>query len=96
MSDYGSGDDHRCPDCDGFGGDHYPGCIFDGTDEHGNYSFGGGGGGISPFVVVVCICVGIVLLALLLGVEVPGAVIGFFAKIILFVGAICFVVKLGK
>ena len=96
MSDYGSGDDHRCPDCDGLGGNHYPECIYDGTDGPGHYSGENGGGGISPFVVVICICVGIVLLALLLGVEVPGAVIGLFAKIILIVGAICFVAKLGK
>lgn len=50
-----------------------------------------GGNGIgcgSFFGIVVAICVGIVLLALVLGVEVPGAVIELFLKIIGAVGVI--------
>lgn len=51
------------------------------------------GGGMGAFKVTVGICVGFVLLAVLLGVEVSGAVIGFFLKIILVVG---FFTLLGK
>lgn len=50
-------------------------------------------GGMRAFKVTVGICVGFVLLAVLLGVEVSGAVIGFFFKIILVVG---FFTLLGK
>mgnify|MGYP003296450489 FL=1 len=50
-------------------------------------------GGMRAFKVTVGICVGFVLLAVLLGVEVSGAVIGFFLKIILVVG---FFTLLGK
>ena len=28
MSEYNS--EHRCPDCDGTGGNHYPGCEYNG------------------------------------------------------------------
>ena len=45
-----------------------------------------GPSGGAVFGVVVAICIGIVLLALVLGVEIPGAVIELFLKIILGVG----------
>lgn len=51
MSEYNS--EHRCPDCDGTGGNHYPGCVYDGTDS--NYSFSrGSGGGMSTLGAIMC------------------------------------------
>ena len=49
-----------------------------------------GPSGGAVFGVVVAICVGIVLLALVVGVEIPGAVIELFLKIILGVGFFVF------
>lgn len=51
MSEYNS--EHSCPDCDGTGGNHYPGCVYDGTDS--NYSFSrGSGGGMSTLGAIMC------------------------------------------
>lgn len=51
MSEYNS--EHRCPDCDGTGGNHYPGCVYDGTDC--NYSFSrASGGGMSTLGAIMC------------------------------------------
>lgn len=49
-----------------------------------------GPSGGAVFGVAVAICAGIVLLALVLGVEIPGAVIELFLKIILGVGFFVF------
>ena len=49
-----------------------------------------GSSGGAVFGVVIAICIGIVLLALVLGVEVPGAVIEFLLQIIVAVGFFVF------
>ena len=54
--------------------------------ESSNYSGSCSGSGF--FKVVVGICVGIIILALLLGVEIPGAVITLFLQIIVVAGLI--------
>ena len=52
MSEYNS--EHRCPDCDGTGGNHYPGCVYDGTDS--NYRPSRcSGGGMSTLGAIMCI-----------------------------------------
>ena len=51
MSEYNS--EHRCPDCDGTGGNHYPGCVYDGTDS--NYRPSScSGGGMSTLGAIMC------------------------------------------
>lgn len=65
------------------------------TDQeigHGGSSRGGSSSG-GMFKVVVGVCVGIVVLALLLGVAIPGAVIELLLKIILIVGLLTLLFK---
>ncbi len=61
-----------------------------------NESSGGGAGSLPSggaiFGIVVAICIGIIVLAVLFGVEIPGAVIEFFLQII---GAVGFFAFLG-
>ena len=70
MNDY-HGDNH-CPDCDGTGGDHYPGCDYDGTN--GNYHYSRrSGNGMSTFGAIVSAFGGLVaegVVFTLLGVDV--------------------------
>lgn len=58
--------------------------------ESGDNGKAHGPSGGALFGVVVAICIGIVLLALVLGVEISGAVIELFLKIILGVGFFVF------
>ena len=51
MSEYNS--EHRCPDCDGTGGNHYPGCVYDGTDSNYRPSRGSGNG-MSTLGAIMC------------------------------------------
>ena len=51
MSEYNS--EHRCPDCNGTGGNHYPGCVYDGTDSNYRPSRGSGGG-MSTLGAIMC------------------------------------------
>lgn len=67
--------------------------IIDKPESNNTYRSSSGSSGGSFFAVVVCICVGIIFLALLLGVEVPGVVVTFFLKIILFAGFIALFMK---
>ena len=62
--------------------------IINDSESNNTYRSSSGSSGGSFFAVVVCVCVGILLLALLLGVAIPGTVITFFIKIILFAGFI--------
>ena len=63
--------------------------IINESENHSTYrSPSGSSSGGGFFAVVVGICIGILFLALLLGVAIPGAVITFFFKIILFAGFI--------
>lgn len=70
MSDYHG--ENRCPDCDGTGGNHYPGCDYDGTN--GNYHYArGSGNGMSTFGAIVSVIGGLVAEAMvftLFGVDV--------------------------
>ena len=51
MSEYNS--ENRCHECDATGGDHYPGCIYEGTDS--NYRIPrGSGNGMSTFGAIMC------------------------------------------
>lgn len=65
-----------------------------GGDCGGGGFSGGSSGGIFKFVLIVIAV--IIVLALLLGVSIPGAVWGFFGKIILVVGFFTLLSKLGK
>ena len=39
MSEYDSNDHGRCPECDGTDGNHYPGCLYEGTGGSRKYIF---------------------------------------------------------
>lgn len=70
MSEYNS--EHRCPDCDGTGGNHYPGCVYDGTDSNYRPSRGSGGG-MSTLGAILCVIggfVGVAFLLMILNIEV--------------------------
>ena len=62
-----------------------------GSSRGGSSSGGSSSGGM--FKVVVGVCVGIVVLALLLGVAIPGAVIELLLKIILIAGLLTLLFK---
>ena len=70
MSDYNH--ENRCPECDGTGGHHYPGCTYEGTE--GNYRYSSGSGkGMSTFGAIMCVIggfVGVALLLTILNIEV--------------------------
>ena len=51
MSEYNS--ENHCPECDATGGDHYPGCIYEGTDSDYRISRGSGNG-MSTLGAITC------------------------------------------
>ena len=51
MSEYNSG--NRCPECDATGGNHYPGCTYEGMGNNERYS-SGSGNGMSTFGAIMC------------------------------------------
>lgn len=63
MSEYSSG--NHCPECDATGGNHYPGCMYEGMDSNYRYS-SGSGRGISTFGAIMCIAGGFLGVAFLL------------------------------
>ena len=70
MSEYNH--ENRCPECDGTGGNHYPGCTYEGAE--GNYRYSSGSGkGMSTFGAILCVIggfVGTVRLLMILNIEV--------------------------
>lgn len=78
SEDYGG--NHRCPECDATGGNHYPGCTYEGTGSEEHYS-SGRRGGRSTFGAFLCVIGGFVEVAFILilfGVDVekvPASVI---------------------
>lgn len=49
--------EYHCPDCDGENGNHYPGCIYEGTDgpkgSGGGHRGGGGGNRIPTLIAAI-------------------------------------------
>lgn len=84
MSDY---HESRCPECDAKGGDHYPGCNYEGTGDRHIYS-SGSRKGITMFGTIMCACGAIAVIAVILNIfnidvkDVPN-----FVLIIMFVVA---------
>lgn len=71
MSEYNSG--NHCPECDGTGGNHYPGCTYEGTGSNERYYSSGSGNGISTFGAILCVIggfLGVAFLFTLFDVEV--------------------------
>lgn len=61
------------------------------SDSRGSAHFSGSGGGF--FKIVVGICIGIIVLALLLGVSIPGSVIQLLLEVIFIAGIIALCMK---
>lgn len=69
MSEY---NDHHCPECDGTGGNHYPGCTYEGTGSE-DYHSHRTDGGMSTMGAIFCTIasfVGGALLFVVLGIDV--------------------------
>lgn len=64
MSEYNSG--NHCTECDGTGGNHYPGCTYEGTGSNGGHYSSGSGNGMSTFGAIMCVVGGFVGVAFLL------------------------------
>lgn len=63
MSEYNH--ENRCLECDAIGGHHYPGCMYDRTEE--NYRYSSGSGNVmSTFGAILCVIGGFGEIALLL------------------------------
>lgn len=56
MSEYNDG---HCPECDGTGGNHYPGCTYEGTGSKEGHT-PGSGNGMSTFGAIMCVIGGFV------------------------------------
>lgn len=72
MSEYDSNDHGRCPECDGTDGNHYPGCLYEGTGGSG-YRSPRGNNGMSTGGAVFIAIISFVLTAvvfMVLGVDV--------------------------
>lgn len=62
MSEYNS--ENRCPECDATGGEHFPGCIYEGTDS--NYRIPrGSSNGMSTLGAIMCTIGGLFGVALI-------------------------------
>ena len=88
MSDFG--DFGGCHEC-GERGTHSSDCSW-GHEEN---NIGGGFNGSSPslFKIVLWVVIAIIVLAVLLGVAIPGSVIGFLLKVLLFAGLLTLLFK---
>lgn len=62
MSEYNSG--NHCPECDATGGNHYPGCTYEGTGSNERYS-SGSGNGMSTFGAIMCVIGGFLGVAII-------------------------------
>ena len=91
MSEYGYDSNGRCPECDGTGDNHYPGCTYDGVGSGGHHSIGNG---MAAIVAIVCMIIGFVGTAFiytLLGIDaenVPAIVSFILIMVIAFIVAI--------
>lgn len=56
--------DNRCPECDATGGNHYPGCTYEGMQSNYRYS-SGSRKGISTFGAIISVIAGLFLQAAL-------------------------------
>jgi hypothetical protein len=62
-------DDEHCWECDGDNGNHYPGCIYDGTGKKGE-SYRPSGNGGAQFILFLIVGIFVAALAPLLGVGI--------------------------
>ena len=87
MSEY---NDYHCPECDGTGGNHYPGCTYEGTGKE-NYHSSRSGGGMSTFGAVLCTIasfIGGALFFVILGIDVEKVPVFFIVLVIAVIAGI--------
>ena len=89
---------HRCPDCDGENGNHYPGCIYEGTEGQGGRGYRrGGDNGTPPILAGIVITIaGFLILAFIITIfgidpeNIPAPVLIIAVLVVLFV--LCYLI----
>lgn len=89
---------HRCPDCDGENGNHYPGCIYEGTEGQGGRGYHRGGDNGKPPILagIVITIAGFLILAFIITIfgidpeNIPAPVLIIAFLVVLFV--LCYLI----